>query len=121
MTWKYLNFVISWYGLYYYIYCAPVVSQNIISDYFFRINCSISDGAVSHTYNTIECASKCISDDLCEGFQAYKISSTVTFCALFNIRSAIYVSNQNEKTYIKTELVYQVSICNMRVCLRKLI
>ncbi|XP_063431172.1 uncharacterized protein LOC134713827 [Mytilus trossulus] len=112
MTWKYLNYVISWYVLYYYMYCAPVVSQNIISDYFFRINCSISDGAVSHTYNTIECASKCISDDLCEGFQAYKISSTVTLCALFNISSAIYVSNQNEKTYIKTELVYQFDKCN---------
>ncbi|XP_071170882.1 uncharacterized protein [Mytilus edulis] len=112
MSWKSASGVVSWYLLHYCFYGVPVLTQNIINDYFFRFNCSITDDASFYTYNTIECASRCISDNICEGFQANKVSSKSTMCVLFNTSSSIYVSDSSRKTYIKRDLDEKFHNCN---------
>ncbi|XP_063435605.1 location of vulva defective 1-like [Mytilus trossulus] len=111
MSWKSASFVVSWYMLHYF-YGVPVLTHNVINDYFVRFNCSITDNVSFNTYNTIECASKCISDNICEGFQAYKVSSKSTMCVLFNMSSSIYFSNLSRKTYIKRDLHKKFHHCN---------
>lgn len=124
MSWKSASFVVSWYLLHYCFYGVPVLTHNIINDYFFRFNCSITDNASFYTYNTIECASRCISDNVCEGFQAYKVSSKSTMCVLFNRSSSMYVSDLSRKTYIKRDLDEKVScifVISLTHCLSRLV
>lgn len=107
--WKCVSFPISVYIMYNCIYGGSVLCQNIFTDYFYKTNCSFSHDVVLKTYNTIECASKCLSDDLCEGFETVRVDSRLTECYLFNMTSTRYIFNSDKKTFIKTYLLSKVS------------
>jgi hypothetical protein len=110
--WKCVSFPIFVYIMYNCIYGGSVLCQNIFTDYFYKMNCSFSHGVVLKTYNNIQCASICLSDELCEGFQAVRIDSRLTECYLFNITSARYIFNSDKQTFIKTYLLSKVSNIN---------
>ena len=109
MTLKYISLLTSWYAIHYYIRGVPVSSQNLINDYFYRVNGSVSVQTVLHSISKIQCASKCNLDKLCEGFWSYKDEHFRNKCEIFNISSTECYTENDKTTFIKTTLVDKVS------------